>query len=387
MELILDIEKLVAKGEGLAHHEGKAVFVSSALASERVRAVVTEEKGDYLRAETTEVITPSPERITPVCPYYGRCGGCDFQHASTEAQVSAKEAIVLENLRRIGGIDVSEGRVTVLPSVTGAPWGYRNRVRFHVDPEGGNAGFLSRGSNELVDISRCPILCDTLNLLLDEKRSLLLKAAHMRRSREGWQHRKRWVEVPAFAGDSQVSLSNREVSVEVLGKTLWADSNVFFQSNAYVLPSMVESVLSHVTGTQVMDLYAGVGTFSAFVEGEGRTVIAVERDKRCLELARKNLEATEFFTQSAEHWARSGRTVDVDTVIVDPPRTGLGKEVVDAIASWNPTKVVYVSCDSGTFARDCKRFSSHGYHLDTLQLFDLYPQTSHTETIAVLVRI
>ena len=384
MDLRLDAEKLVAKGDALARHEGKAVFVSGALPKETVLARVVESKGDYMRAETIEVIKPAEGRSVPACPHYLTCGGCDLQHASYDLQVFSKQAIVEENLLRIGGIDVSDGSVEVLPTATSAPWGYRNRVRFHVDIEGERAGFLARQSDELVDIRHCPVLCDSLDRLLDEKRPLLMKAALMRRSTEGWQHRKRWIEVPAFAGDTQVSLSTREVSVQVLDTQLWADSNVFFQSNTALLPEMATFVRSHVTGTQVVDLYAGVGTFSAFVEGPGRQVVAIERDKRCLELASRNLAQTEFFGQSAEHWSRSRRNRRVDTVIVDPPRTGLDREVVDAIAGWGAATIIHVSCDSVTLARDCKRFAQKGYRLTTLRLFDLYPQTSHTECAVVL---
>lgn len=386
MELKLDVEKLVSKGDGLARHEGKAVFVAGALPGETVLAKVVEEKNDFLRAQTVEVLIANEGRTVPACPYYADCGGCDMQHASYETQVGAKQSMVIENLQRIGGIDVSDGSIDILPLAVSPPWGYRNRVRFHVDIEGNRAGFLSRRSNELVDIRRCPILCDSLNRLLDEKRPLLMKAALMRRSTEGWQQRKRWVEVPAFAGDAKVSLSSSEVPVQILGKTLWADSNVFFQSNRSVLPAMVDFVRMHAEGTVVVELYAGVGTFTAFVEAVDRESHAIERDGRCLELATKNLSHTEFFPQSAEHWARARKDIRVDTVIVDPPRTGLEKEVVGAIAGWEPSTVIYVSCDSVTLARDCRRFAERGYRVETLQVFDLYPQTSHVESAVVLKR-
>lgn len=384
MELRLEIEKLVTKGDGLARHEGKAVFVSGALPGETVLARVTETKGDYLRAQTSEVLVASDQRVVPLCPYYDECGGCDLQHASLDAQVVAKQAVVAENLLRVGSIDISDDTIHVLQVVRSPAWGYRTRVRFHVDIEGNRAGFLARQSNDLVDIRHCPILCESLNRLLGEKRPLLMRAAAMRRATEGWQQRKRWVEVPVFAGDDRVSLSTTEVSVEILGKKLWADSNVFFQSNRAVLPEMVEFVRTRVTGTSIVDLYAGVGTFSAFVEGHDRQVVAVERDKRCLELARKHLLQTEFFTQSAEHWGRSRRSARVDTVIVDPPRTGLDRDVVEAIASWKPETIIYMSCDNVTLARDCKRLAAHGYRVDTLRVFDLYPQTSHIECGVVL---
>lgn len=388
MELQLEIEKLVSKGEGLARHEGKTIFVSGALPGETVLAEETVQKSDFSRAETVTVVVPSEHRTVPPCPHYGVCGGCDMQHATTESQAYFKQQFVKENLKRIGGVDVddTEANIELLPVVSGDGWGYRSRVKFHVDLETERCGFLGRGSKELVDIHHCPILCDSLNRLLDKKRPLLLKAAAMRRSTEGWQRRKPFVEVPAFAGDSKVSLSSTEVSVLVNDKTLWADSDVFFQSNRNLLPAMVSFVTDHTQGETVVDLYAGVGTFSAFVEGEGRTVFAVERNKRCLDLAKKNLKQTEFLAQTAEHWSRMNKEKQVDTVILDPPRTGLEASVVRVIGSWKPQAIVYISCDSVTLARDCKRFAEQGYKVKTVQVFDLYPQTSHVETACLLVR-
>ena len=228
--------------------------------------------------------------------------------------------------------------------------------------------------------------CDALNRLLGEKRPLLFKAAAMRRAREGWQQRSRYTEVPAFAGDTKVSLSETEVAVTISGKTLWVDANVFFQNNRCLSPKLVDCVAAQVEGSSIVDLYAGVGTFAAFVEHPQRKVVAVEQDHRCLNLARKHLRYTEFLTQSAEQFSRVYVDHQVDTVIVDPPRTGLDAQVVQTIASWKPQQIIYVSCDSVTLARDCRRFATIGYRAATLQVFDLYPQTSHIESVVTLRR-
>ena len=182
MELRLEIEKLVSKGDGLARLEGKTIFVTGALPGETVLAETIEDKGDYSRAEVVEIVTASPDRVVPACPHYGVCGGCDMQHATTEAQAVQKSLIVQENLLRIGGIDIdseAEG-ITTYPVASAQGWGYRTRVKFHVDLEQKKAGFLGRKSNDLVDIRHCPILCDSLNRLLDEKRPFLFRAAQMR---------------------------------------------------------------------------------------------------------------------------------------------------------------------------------------------------------------
>ena len=379
----LTVEKLVSKGEGLARHEGKAVFVRGALPGETVLAEVVQQTRDYDRAETVTVLESSPHRVVPACPYYDRCGGCDLQHAATDVQPAWKQEIVLENMRRIGSVDVQQN-LHVLPVAFADGWTYRRRVRFHVDLEQHACGFLGRRSSDLIDIDHCPIFCDSLNRLLGEKRPLLLKAALMRKEREPWQHKNRYIEVPAFAGDTKVSLSETDVAVTIAQKTFWVDANVFFQNNRCLAPKMVDCVASQTTGTTIVDLYAGVGTFAAFVESPERRVVAVEKDKRCLSLAQKNLRYTEFLTQSAEQFSRVYTTQQVDTVIVDPPRSGLDAKVVHTIASWKPQQIIYVSCDSVTLARDCSRFERFGYRVKTLQVFDLYPQTSHIECIVTI---
>jgi 23S rRNA (uracil1939-C5)-methyltransferase len=388
MKLQLTAEKLISRGEALAHHEGKTVFIRGALPDEIVLVEITETKRDYLRGEVIDVIQTSSDRVQPPCPHYGICGGCDLQHLNTAQQARIKQEIVKENLQRIGSYDVDDpdNHVTVLPAASAQGWGYRSRVRFHVDLTTGSCGFLARKSRALVDIRHCPILCDSLNLLLDEKRPLLLKAAAMRRSQQPKQRQRAYVEVPAFAGDNGVSLSEHPVSVTIEGKTLWANADVFFQNNRYLVPKMVDFVKTYTTGTTIVDLYAGVGTFAAFIEREDYEVIAVERDPRCLSLARKHLQYTQFFSKSAEHYQRSTPERPVDTVIVDPPRTGLDRQTIDTICSWKPQRIVYVSCDSVTLARDCKVLTQQGYHIQVLQVFDLYPQTSHVETAVMLSR-
>ena len=134
-----------------------------------------------------------------------------------------------------------------------------------------------------------------------------------------------------------------------------------------------------------MDLYSGVGTFASFVEEAGRTVVAVERQKQCLSFARRNAPNATFYTEAAETWA-TRQKMAVDTVIVDPPRTGLESSLPSLMASWNPRRIIYVSCDEASLARDVKRFGIEGYTVRSLRLFDLYPQTFHTESVVLLTR-
>lgn len=178
---------------------------------------------------------------------------------------------------------------------------------------------------------------------------------------------------------------DKEIDITVGEKRFFVTSEVFFQSNRYLTAALGEYVADKAIGTSVMDLYSGVGTFSAFLAQPGRRIVAVERQKQCLQLAKKHLGDCEFYTDAVEVWAKR-QYPSVDTVVVDPPRTGLDQGVPSLIASWKPQRIVYVSCNSVTLARDLQRFASEGYTVTTVRVFDLYPQTFHHEVVVVLDR-
>lgn len=393
------IQKLVQGGDGFAvAPDGRAMFVAGALPGELVSCRTTQQKKNYLRAEVLEILEPSSERVEPPCPYYGRCGGCNLMHLASGAQAAAKRSIVLENLRRIGGLSQNDGLFIndcEENGINNLCWGYRSRVRFHVDQITSSVGFLGAGSADLVDIRHCPVLTPALEGLLDGGREELVRRAFPMSSGLGHDGRRpgptrtgasrRYAEIPVIAGDMELSFNSDIVGLTVAGRMFYVDSSVFFQSNRFVLPSLVSFVTAHVVGTRVMDLYSGVGTFSAFLEREGLEVVAVEREPRCLELARRNLSRTEFFTGAVERWG-VGRHPAVDTVVVDPPRVGLDAGVPGMIASWRPRRIIYVSCDSVTLARDLQKFIQQGYSPVMVKVFDFYPQTFHQETVLVLDR-
>lgn len=398
------VRKLVQGGDGFAvAPDGRAMFIAGALPGELVSCALSQEKKNFLRAEVLEVLEPSPDRVVPACPYYGRCGGCNLMHLASASQASAKRTIVFENLRRIGGFEHNDSLFNESNLENGSEcpsWGYRSRARFHVDAETGTVGFLGSGGTELVDIRQCPVLVPSLETLLDAGRDKLVRQARAsvsgkterngksreeRRSRFSGIVSQRYAEIPVFAGDSELSFGSGIVHAAVAGKVFSVDSSVFFQSNRFVLPGLVAFVMDQVVGPRVMDLYSGVGTFSAFLEKMDLEVVAVERDPRCLELARRNLVRTDFFTGEVERWG-VGRHPAVDTVVVDPPRVGLDAEVPRMIASWRPERIVYVSCDSVTLARDLRKFIQRGYSPVRVKVFDFYPQTFHQETVLVLDR-
>ncbi len=375
----LTIEKVVSQGEGLAR-EGKDVYFTTAvLPGEVVEVKELSRKGHIVSCELVEVLTPSPQRIEPLCPYYGTCGGCNLQIASPEEGLRLKQEIVLENLKRIGKIDAST--CTIKPPLVSAPTAYRQRVRFQVDLNLNRVGFFARRSHEVVDIRRCPVLVAPLEALLGEKRELLLDEARRRKGRNGI------VTVAALAGtDGSISLDKSPVAIEAGGKKLHASAGVFFQNNIGILEQMIPLIETYGRGKGVVDLFSGVGTFASFVEGPDVQVTAVERDASCLALARKNLKFTRFYTEQVEIWSERQRDFPVDSVIVDPPRSGLSPVARHAISSMNPERILYVSCDSATFSRDAAHLSKSGYILEELTVADMYPQTYHTETIAYFTK-
>ncbi|MDD4301693.1 MAG: class I SAM-dependent RNA methyltransferase [Sphaerochaeta sp.] len=376
------IEKLIQGGAGLTtSEEGKRILVMDVLPGELVELGDSQEKAGYIRSTLKTILQASEERITPPCPYWGVCGGCDFQYAKDEAQGILKEGIVLDNIKRLGGIDSASFRTESLE--TGPAWGYRNRVRFHVDIAERKVGFLGRKSKSLVPIDHCPILSDKLNALLENPDRLFKAARILMFSNKGG--RSGFIEVPVFSGDDEVSLLDEVVKTTVGGHTFFVTASVFFQSNEYLIPALTSYVASHAVGDTVMDLYSGVGTFSAFLQQKGRRVIAVERQRQCLSLAKRHTPDCEFYSEPVERWAKE-RKDSVDTVVVDPPRVGLDASLPSLIASWNSQRIIYVSCNSVTLGRDLQRFASEGYTLTQVKVFDLYPQTFHSEVVAILDR-
>ena len=319
-------------------------------------------------------------RRAPVCPYYGRCGGCSFQIVDEKSSAELKEEIVKDNLRRIAGLNE-------LPPfdspVYGSFSGYRHRARFHVDIRSKEWGFLARRSSSIIHAESCPMLTPRLSSLLSDGKKIIEEGrASMFR---GEIDRETGIaEVRAFDGDEEVTFSDRSVIMTVDGIRYYVAGDVFFQSNPSLLPPLFDFVRSNAVGTSIMDLYSGVGTFSALFEGSGKTVYAVERDKRCLTLSKKNAPSAHSFASDALSWGRkSGRRAD--TVIVDPPRTGLGKDTCQLISSWKPEKIIYVSCNSVTAARDMQYID--GYRITRARVFDFYPGSGHEESAYLLERI
>ena len=373
----LTIEKLIPGGEGLARHEGRVVFVPGVLPGEEVVVEITEAKKDFARARLIEIVTASPDRVAPACPVAGTCGGCDWLHIDPAAQARQKIELVRDSLRRMGGFDWP-----ALEIITGSPFGYRNRIQAHTDGSGA-FGFLERGGHGFVPVKSCPVAHASLQPLLaggtlSRQTDRLLAFGFTDASGN-----------PHFAREDKNP--NAEINLTILDKKIRFPLKGFFQSNVEMMEKLVPYALDGLAGKVALDLYAGVGLFGAFLKDHFERVVCVEFNRGALRYARQNVagDDNEFLAEPVEH------VVDLrgnplaqeraDAAVIDPPREGLDKAVRAWLRDKPVEKLVYVSCNPVTLARDLKDLLAGPYELTDLKLFDFYPQTSHIEAVAKLV--
>jgi len=384
-------------GEGLARLDGRVVLTPYVLPGERVRALPEREKPGLVRARPVEVLEGAPERVEPLCPYFGRCGGCHYQHASYAAQLAAKRAILAEELWRQAKIKLPSAPEDIA-TIAAEPWGYRNRVQLHI--ENGKLGYREARSRKLCAIGGCPISSPKINEVIP------VLAKMLRDSR--WPKFVRSVEL--FTDEQSVQLNVTETDQAVARRFFdWcADAipglapgaldyegrfrvsgNSFFQVNRFLLDALVDAALDGAQGETALDLYAGVGLFSLPLARRFGAVTAVESGAGAVHDLRWNAERAGIANlraeqQLAERFLESQERVP-DFVLLDPPRAGLGPEIVTQLNRLRPPTIAIVACDPVTLARDLAGLTGAGYRLDGLTLADLFPQTFHMETVARLV--
>ena len=363
------IEKLVAGGEGLGFLDGKAIFVPGVVPGERVRVGITRRGRDFDRAALVEVMEASQDRQVPPCGLAGICGGCDWLHIRYEEQLEQKAAIVREAFRRVGHFSWTDISVHA-----GPPLGYRNRVQIHRD-QAGRLGFMASGGGSVVPVAACPVSDAGVN-------SVFARPARAPSDRDRFTVWGQGGTVAVEGIDDE-----RELVASVLGRDIVFSVGCFFQSNLTVLSMLVPFAIAGMSGKSAADLYCGVGLFGAFLAESFARITAVESSTLSVSYARRNMvgDRHDFYPMSIEAWIESGAAGSTfDAVIVDPPRTGLSPEVRRWLRRSEPTRLVYVSCNPVTLARDVGELAGGGFVLDEVGLFDFYPQTSHVETVARL---
>jgi 23S rRNA (uracil1939-C5)-methyltransferase len=369
------------------------------LPGERVRAEIAQEKPGLIRARTLEVIDPSVDRVPSPCPYFGRCGGCHYQHAAYEAQLVAKRAILEEELRRLGKIE-PPAQIQVL---AGEPWAYRNRVQLHI--EGQSLGYREARSRKLCPITKCPIASPKLNEAIAALNEML-------RDRR-WPRFLRSLEI--FTDEQQVQLNVIDAAQPVARRFFdWCaerimglvagaldyagrfrvSRNSFFQVNRFLIDALVENAIDGTHGETALDLYSGVGLFAIALARSFHRVVAVESNSPAVSDLRFNASRTGVpachpGVIQAEH-ATAEAYLDAlevapDFILLEPPRAGLGKNVVRRLVALKPRRLTLVACDPATLARDLQQLLAGGYRIEQMTLVDLFPQTYHLETVVHLI--
>lgn len=383
--LEVTVEKIVPRGFGLAFAEGLTIFVPLSAPGDRLVVRLEQVKGRTAFAEIESIVGASPERGIPPCKYFGTCGGCDFQQLPYERQLAAKMEIVRDSLHRIGKIELAD--IPIIPSPL--PLAYRTRALWHVDTGLATMGYYKRNSHDVVDIDHCPILDPALDATLQRFRSELNAGRF-------WED-KTIVEA-AVGTDGEVSINSpdlpeavREITVEAAGERYRFDARSFFQGNLSIVESLIETATAGVAGTHALDLYCGVGLFSLPLGRKFAAVTGVEANERAIEFARRNtsdagLTNVRFFAEGVSKFLFNRDVGEVDFVLLDPPRAGTEKNVIQRVIKLKPRQVSYVACDPSILARDMRRFIDGGYTIDSLTALDLFPQTHHVETVARLSR-
>jgi len=424
----LRIEKLVYGGDGLAHHDGRAVFVPLVLPGERVTAEPVEDKKKFIRARLKGIVEPSVERVAAPCPYFGRCGGCDYQHMAYEAQVRCKVEILRETLSRIGRIEWT-GPITLRLS---PPFGYRNRAQWKIRANGGGAspelGYFESRSTRLCSVTECQVLSPLLAKSLPALRQALASEKSLASLDE----------VEIFADDAAQSLlvsgsaagikgpiaavaeslrqalpethsilvqDRRAATFELFGPgyiTYAAGGHAyrvghlsFFQINRFLIEELISTIIGDARGNLALDLYAGVGLFTVALAARYERVVGVESNLAAAKDLEFNLHQSGSHSTASRHATAESFLARwherPDFVVLDPPRAGLAPQTVASLRKLAPPGIAYLSCDPSTLARDLAALiggpaAPGPFQIQDIYLFDIFPQTYHMEVLVRLQR-
>jgi len=367
----LRIEKWVYGGAALARLDGQIVLVPYVLPGETIRARLISRARGLLRAVPVEIISATPGRVIPPCPSFGRCGGCHYQHVGYEIQLAGKIEILRETFGRVGKIEAP----VRIDSISAEPYGYRNRIQLHV--EGPRAGYREAGSHRICPVEQCPIASPRLNRALRENIA-------------GRRFARRIESLELFTNerDLQGPGSPAAIDYQVGPHAYRVSRGSFFQVNRHLLEPLVERVAEVAPGRLALDLYAGAGLFSLPLAERFDQVIAVEGGRSAHGDLLYNARRAGLPVR-AEHAAVDAFLESFsdrpDLVVADPPRAGMGKRVVNGLLRLRPPRLVIVSCDPATLARDLSSLLAAGYQIERLTMADLFPQTYHIEAVVDLV--
>ena len=428
----LEIEKLIYGGDGLSRlpaderGPGKSVFVPFVLEGEQAQVLLTEQKPGFARGHVESVLSKSRHRREAPCPYFERCGGCHYQHSDYAHQLEIKSAVLRETLRRTAKLEL-EHEIAVHAS---PEWNYRNRTRLKIQTTPQFAiGYYRFRSHDLLPIERCPISSPLINrgisavwelgrkgkvpvgvheleLFADHSDAALLIEAYCSRGVTASDAQQivallsqalpevRGVaafepsEPNQFGEPKRLAQSGRtEIQYQTKSGSYRASAGAFFQVNHFLIDELVNAVCSGANGRLALDLYAGVGLFSAVLAQSFAQVIAVEASQTSHGDLKHNCgREVKAVLATTEQYLQHSSELRPDLVVVDPPRGGLGENVIRNLAKLKASRLTYVSCDPATLARDLRMLVGQGLRIESVHLFDLFPQTYHIESVFHLAR-
>ncbi len=385
------ITEIAFGGSGILKVQGLVLFVPFTAPGDEIEAIITELKKGYGRAKLSKIIKPSPTRVQPKCPYFGTCMGCQLQHIDYETQLEEKKQAVKEALLRIGKIDIPE--VSIVPSPK--EYTYRERITLHLDEQ--KLGYISLDNTSILDIKICPIFTEDsilerlnqakdhefkkqkgrLQVLKDQKGSFVVHASI---------HPK-----PAIFPPHIRFSKDEEITSHLLGLKFTYSPKVFIQNNRSVSEQIylkIVELMREANPSLILDLYSGIGVTSCLLSKEGYTLYSIELNSHSIRYARRNQEINglkniTFIEGKAEEKIPHQ---PFDAVLLNPPRTGCEKIVIEKIRDViQPKTIIYVSCMPSTLARDLN-ILGEGYRTNIVQAFDMFPQTGHIETLVRLER-
>ncbi len=384
-EIKVTLTGIAHLGEAIGKINGKVVFIPYGIPGETVKAKITKDERDYCKAEIIEVIEPSFFRENPPCRVFGICGGCSFQHIAYSYQIKLKEMVVMEQLKRIGGFENPEDFLKLTIKAE-SPYNYRNRADFSINKQN-LLGFKMRGTHKFIHVEYCHIMHKEINKML-----LMLQGKSPGRKTHNVTIRygvnTGQMLIQPEIDTREIETGQRFYTEKLFGKEFIISASSFFQVNTFQAEKLIQAVLNYINedDTTIIDAYAGVGTFTVFLAERAKKVVAIEEARTACRDARMNLNNFDNVTYYCKKTEEVLLMNDIigDVIVLDPPRTGCMKEVLDAIAKKNIKKVIYVSCEPSTLARDLKYLKEKGYKLIEIQPVDMFPQTYHIENVALL---
>ncbi len=443
--ITLEITALTNEGSGVGRYEGMAVFVPFSAVGDVIECRIVKVLKSYAYGRIERIVTPSPDRVENTCPAFGKCGGCAFRHISYEAELAAKDGFVRDAFKRIGGFDSDKTEFLEIAG-SGSVDGYRNKLQMPLAKDESRivSGFFSERSHRVIPIERCllqPEIFSEIVAFVKEETARLRISVYNEQTHEGvLRHvflrkghysgeicvvlvakrktpemtklasalEKRFPEIKGVVlninpektnvilGERDISLSgSAEISDTMCGVSVEISPKSFYQVNTPAAENLYRQAaeFAQPEGKTVLDLYCGAGTVGLSMADRAEKIIGAEIVPEAVENARKNalnsgFENAEFICADAGQAARdlAERGLSPDVILLDPPRKGCDEITLSACVKMNPERIVMISCNAATAARDCKYLAENGYALKTVRAFDLFPRTKHVECVALIIR-